>query len=331
MRRLMCVLLGGLLVAAMTGSAWAEIVVANSAGTVWELNNDLSTKVQSPVGWFSGTVDVSGMANGNILVASSLNGGTLWLRSPDLMTALAEGHGYGTIHNSAVVGLQSGGVYAAAKEGSTVRNADLSYRYQRDGAGNTISSVAELTDGKLVVASESAGGVLELYNGDLTSIVSDSGYGTDMRLIGLSTGNILVSDGAGGVLRVRMGSGLGGLYYRDGFLPIAAIAEFSDGKIAAVNTSGTLFVRNANLDYYAQRDNFFGTVPEMAALPNGLLAIPNTDGDLRLVDTSGATMSYRSGFGTIVSIAYVVPEPSALTLLAMGVIGLLAYVWRKRK
>lgn len=332
MRRLMQMLLSGLIVAALYGPVSAEIIVANSAGTVWNLNDDLTTKVKSIDGWFPGTVDVSGLANGNVLIASNHNSGTLWLRDRDL-GYIATDSSYGPLATGAVTGMKSGDILLGNQWGSLMtRHSDLSAYRSEGGHGDVYGSVTELTNGNVAGTSEIGSGYLVLHDSSLSRILSVGSWGTGLHVAGLSTGNVLASNSSGN-LRVLSGSDLSYVYGSDGYLPISAIAEFSNGKVAVTNTSGRLFVRNGDLTSVATDDGY-GTVSEMAAMPNGLMIVASADqGTVRLVDSNAHVVLNQAGFGTIVSVAYLMPlpEPSALVLLTTALPGLLAYAWRKRK
>ena len=79
----------------------------------------------------------------------------------------------------------------------------------------------------------------------------------------------------------------------------------------------------------------YGTVPLNHYAPNGVsfdfVQAINDAGDILVLSGDQFMGNLNGGCGSYLLVPNATPEPSTVLLLATGLLGLLAYAWRKRK
>ena len=232
---------------------------------------------------------------------------------------------------------------AGAAVALTVGNNGVNTTYSGTLSGS--GSLTKVGAGALILAGSNLySGGTEVDNGTLVAANGASGSAT-------GSGNVTLNGGT-------LASGAGGGSISGGVLSGSIASTIAPGGIGSV---GNLTIGSLSTASYLTTLNFDLTTPDgsndLLTITNGLTltpdtaitfgANPTTNGDYRLIHGSfGApTLSYFElpaapagksySLSTTVDPGYidlvVVPEPSTFVLLGAAVVGLLGYVWRRKR
>jgi hypothetical protein len=153
------------------------------------------------------------------------------------------------------------------------------------------------------------------------SILSTAGFGTGTYTFKLGA----TTPSGNGYMILGLGNGNNSIMFRNDY---NAGWEFVMSKDGVASRSGALAAPGANDVYDIV---WTSTLAELVKNNSTVLASYSTG----IPTVASMNMQLTSFLGGVIGFDYVgtkvVPEPSALILLATGLLGLLAYVWRKRK
>lgn len=273
----------------------------------------------------------------DVLVASTDDGGSLRVKNADLSLTLYSSIGYGSVTAAArlkngnyVVGKTGGGLYELSPDLSTVVYGDDGFP--------AVTALAALANGYLAVGS--ADNYIRIKTPDLSSTVAYTGISTPQAMTGLLNGNLLVARPgiSGGSDLLEFLPDLSDVAYRDeGFPTVTGLAALANGNAGVCSTDNYIRIKTPDLSMTVTYTGI-GSPQAMAAQSNSNLVvaragISGSGSDLLGFYPDLSDVPYRNqGYPLVTAIGggIFVPEPSALSLLSTGLLGLLAYAWRKR-
>jgi hypothetical protein len=188
---------------------------------------------------------------------------------------------------------------------------------------------------RVSVSSQAIGGgtAFDISSNPLTVSTTMGGTGTPSGFnVGIEIGNILVKfhpGYGGGAARVELDDNAAGGYQflantDMGFSP-ALGTQYATTMTLKEDAGHTNYLLDFSIDAYDYATNHGGNWLAISKSYSGL-------GDLNRVGFVGYGSGAEGYFGTVsVNGSVLAPEPGVLVLLATGLLGLLAYAWRKRR
>jgi hypothetical protein len=290
-------------------------------GMVWHLSSTGAFK-QASGNSYGNLKAAAFQPNGNLVIGN--DAGHVWvLNGSDLTQELYHATGYGDIVDIEV--RSDNGVVIANSNTVYSTGANLQGGMLRTNLGNAVSSIALLSDDRIVVGRTD--NASHLLSPD-TSVVeaTQAGFGQIVDVDVQSNDRIVVSNAATLYLR-ESDLTTGVASSTSGYWPIVDIEVQSDDEVTVLtNNQGFLYSADKDTMNWYDFGGLFGGNPNTLALRSDDWSVTGrSDGFVQFwlanLDWQGTNLS---GYGDVADIVVVpIPEPASLALLGLGVAALL--------
>lgn len=276
------------------------------------------------------------MSTSGKTVNFSLSGGDISCGSGTFYTVGNSSTGGGTVNiavsggslsTTTTIALQPFGTSIFTQTGGTVSCASLllGYEYRSTGTGKY-----QISDGTLNAS-------MQLYVSQYTSGGTDANYGL-FEVVGnaatITAGNVYLGSERGTLSFVMGATGVSPIVMNNTASGVVNLEKNSGhpGKLALDFSALTSTIGDIMLIDNKAAAAISGTFGAINVTGATKTLIEGQDA-FQFGDGSYYTLTYTGGTGNndLVLIAHPIPEPATMVLLASGLVGLLAYAWRKRK